>query len=127
MFKPSLPYPVLLGMMGRAKAHGPAIRRFEPDPAVSAGANVGTFNGNVEAPRHAAMMAPHPRAMARALPLRGELALPLDAIGKPHRLRLHQDEVRRRLIAGDRLVPANIGLARFLGWARWCKHSMAPL
>jgi hypothetical protein len=120
---------MLLGMMRRAQAHGPAIGRLQANAAVSPGANVGTFDRDIETRGHAAMMAPHPGPVAGALALAGELALPLDATGKPHSLRLHQDEVGRRLIADHRLVPANIGLAHSLrraGRAGWSQQRLPP-
>ena len=53
--------------------------------------------------------------MTRELPLGGKLALVLHSAGEAHRSSLHQDEVRRRLIASDRLVPANLGFRTFFG------------
>ena len=89
--------PMLLGMVRRTQAHGPAIGRLKPDTPVSAGANVGAFDGDIETTGHAAMMTADPGAMTGAFPLRGGLAFRLHSIGKPHGLRLHQDEIRRRL------------------------------
>ena len=107
---------MLLGMMSRAQAHGPAIRRFEPDPPVSAGANVGAFDGHVEASGNAAMMTAHPSAMTGALSLGWRLGFLPQSVGQAHDLRLHQHEVRHLIVADMRLVAADIGLAHLLGW-----------
>ena len=117
---------MLLGVVLRAQAHGPAIRRFEPDTPVSAGANVGAFDGDIETTGNAAVVPSDPGAMTGALSLGWRPALLLQSIGKPHGSRFHQDEVRRRLIASGRLVPANIGLARLLGWAGRGQQRLPP-
>ena len=93
---------MLLGMMGRARAHGPAIGRLKPNAAVGAGADVGTFDGHVETTRHAAMMTPHPGAMTRALPLGGEIVLLLQSIGKPH----VYASTRTKFVVGSSLTTA---------------------
>jgi hypothetical protein len=102
--------------MGRAQAHGPVIGRFEPDPPVSAGANVGAFDGGIETSWHAAMMAADPRPVAWALALGGGgPAFLFEPIGQAHYLRLHQYKVRHLIVADNRLVAADIGLAHLLG------------
>jgi prepilin-type processing-associated H-X9-DG protein len=121
-FEPPFSDPVLFGMMGRAQADGPAIRRFKSDSPVSAGANVGAFDGHVETTWHAAMMAAHPRPVAWALALGdGRLSFLFKSIGQAHDLRLHQHEVRHLIVADNRLGAANIGLARLLRRTHWCK------
>ena len=88
--------------MGRAQAHGPTIRRLEPDAPASAGANVGAFDGHVEAFGNTAMMTAYPGPMTGALSLGWRLALLPQSVGKAHGLCLHQDEVRLPIIANDR-------------------------
>jgi hypothetical protein len=89
---------------------------------------VSTFNRNGETAGDATMMAADPRPVAWALALGdGRLAFLFHPIGQAHDLRLHQHEVRRLIVADNRLVAANIGLARLLGWTRWCKQCLPPL
>lgn len=54
---------VLLPVVFGAEADDPSIRWLESHAAVRAAADVSAFDGQFEAAGHAAVMAPHPRAV----------------------------------------------------------------
>ena len=127
-FKPPFSDPVLFGMVRGTQAHRPTVRRLQPDSAVGASANMRTFNRNGETAGDATVMAADPRPVAWALALGGGgRACLFEPSGQAHDLRIHQDEVCLPVIANDRLVAPNIGLAHLLG--RTCrseKHLPLP-
>ena len=76
----SLPDPMLLGMVRHTKADHPAIGWLQPDPAVGAASHVRTFDRNLAAPGHAAMVSTNPDAVGETGATIGLLTRALDAL-----------------------------------------------
>src|SRR5689334_19885038 len=65
LLKRPLADPMLLAVVELTKADCPPVRRLEPGPAIGSRAHMRAFDRLAPAAAHAAVMAPHPGAMAR--------------------------------------------------------------